>query len=688
VVYSAERALELLRLGTGCRQAAFRDQQEDAIRYVVENDGGRLLVVQRTGWGKSFVYFIAARLLRDQGWGPALIVSPLIALMRNQIDAATRMGLRAEMLNSSNRSEWGTIEESLERDELDALLVAPERFSNERFLNDVFPAIAERSGLLVIDEAHCISDWGHDFRPDYRRIEYALEVFPPELRVLGTTATATRRVERDLEQLLGPGLHTIRGDLHRPSLALQTIELPSEAERLAWLASELPRLPGHGVIYALTVRDAELITSWLQSRGNNVLTYTRRSDDREAIERLLITNRVKALVATKALGMGFDKPDVAFVIHYPESVTTYYQQVGRAGRALSETRGILLWGEKDEEIVEHFISSASPSAGEVHEILSALDDAPDGLKKGELLREVNIEWSRIEKILKLLALEEPPRAFKEDSYWYRGEGTPGVEFWERAKQLKNLRLDELEEMRQYTRLEAGHMEFLIEALDGDPSGVESPSLEPLAADVPKEVMQEAIAFLREPHEVAPRAKWPDYGMPRYDVRGIIDESLRAQPGRALCRWGDGRWSPLVREGKYESGHFSDELVEACCTLLEKWGPDPFPTWVTCIPSRRHPELVPDFAARLAGALGLAFDPCLVKVADAAEQKSMRNSARQALNLDGTLDVADWDLDPGPVLLVDDMVDSGWTFTIAAWLLRSHGAGPVWPLALAKTSTGG
>jgi ATP-dependent DNA helicase RecQ len=352
LTYDEQRALALLRVASGQPSTQFREGQEEAIRHIVEGLG-RLLVVQKTGWGKSFVYFIATKLLREAGEGPTLLISPLLALMRNQIAAAERMGLRAVTINSDNRDDWVAVETAIQRDEVDILVISPERLANERFGAEVLPGVATRIALLVIDEAHCISDWGHDFRPHYRLLERIVRTLPPNLRLLATTATANNRVMDDLRAVLGPNLDVSRGDLNRPSLALQSIRLPSQAERLAWLAERVPMLPGHGIIYTLTVRDAVQVAEWLRSRGVNVESYTGETGDRRAeLEQALLDNHVKALVATTALGMGFDKPDLAFVIHYqtPGSVVFYYQQVGRAGRALDAAYGILLSGEEEQRL--------------------------------------------------------------------------------------------------------------------------------------------------------------------------------------------------------------------------------------------------------------------------------------------------------------------------------------------------
>ena len=687
MTFDSRRALELLRIGSGRADAVFREGQKDAIEHVVEGRG-RLLVVQKTGWGKSFVYFIATKMLREQGHGPTLLVSPLLALMRNQIAAAERMGVRAARITSDNQNDWTEVEAAIARDEIDILLISPERLANERFQEQVLARIADRIALLVIDEAHCISDWGHDFRPHYRLLERVVRNLPRNLRLLATTATANNRVMDDLRGVLGPDLHVSRGDLNRPSLALQTIRLPSQAERLAWLAQTLPDLPGHGIIYALTVRDADQVAEWLRTRGITVHAYTGESGDRRvSLEQALLDNKVKALVATTALGMGFDKPDLAFVIHYqmPGSVVAYYQQVGRAGRALEAAYGVLLSGKEETDINDYFIDSAFPSKKEVDAVIATLEATPAGLSVPQLLAQLNISKGRIEKTIALLSLESPAPIAKQGTKWQLTAATLGQDFWMRAERLTALRRGEQVQMQEYVGLANGHMAFLIRALDGDPAGVAPPVLASLPAQPDEALVREAVAFLRRTSlPIEPRQKWPMGGMPRYDMKGDIPENLRTQAGKALCMWGDAGWGGMVRKGKYQDHRFSDDLVGACQSLIAQWQPDPFPQWVTAVPSLRHPDLVPDFARRLADVLGLPFHMTLIKTDARPEQKTMANTIQQARNIDGSLAVTENSLPTGPVLLVDDMVDSRWTLTVSAWLLRRHGSGPVWPLVLAQT----
>ena len=689
MIYDSARARELLKIGSNRADATFRDGQEDAIRHVVENKG-RLLVVQKTGWGKSFVYFIATKLLREAGAGPALLVSPLLSLMRNQVAAAERMGFRAATINSDNAEHWEIVEKQLRAGDVDILLISPERLANERFQIQVLTPVASKISLLVIDEAHCISDWGHDFRPHYRLLERTARTLPPNVRVLSTTATANNRVMEDLATVLGPDLETSRGDLNRESLSLQTIRLPHQADRLAWLADNLQDLDGHGIVYTLTVRDAYMVSRWLKSRGLNVEAYTGQTGDyRAELEQKLLDNELKALIATTALGMGFDKPDLAFVIHYqaPPSVVTYYQQVGRAGRALDAAYGVLLSGEEETQISEYFISTAFPTPREVEQVLDALDGAPEGLSLPQMLTEINLSQNTVEKTLNVLSLESPAPVVKQGSKWQLTAATLSQGFWERAERIAKIRHAEMQQMQEYVDLPHGqHMAFLLDALDGDRRRASQPTLTPLSDAVNPETVKAAVAFLRRTNlPIEPRRRWPPGGMPQYDVKGNIEEAYQAQNGMALSVWDDAGWGSFVKNGKYETGRFSDELVVACVNMLREWKPESYPTWVTCVPSLRHPELVPHFAKRLAEALGLPFRMVLEKTDNRPEQKTMANRTQQARNVDGSIALNGKPVAKSPVLLIDDIVDSGWTFTVCAWLLRQNGAGPVTPLALSSTS---
>lgn len=697
-----ERATALLRQSVGNSQANFRPGQLEAIAHLLERRGP-LLVVQRTGWGKSNVYFIAAKLLREQNAGPTLIISPLLALMRNQIAAAERAGVRAVRITSEekNREDWARIRDELLADRVDVLLISPERLGNEEFVQTMLQPVAARIGLLVVDEAHCISDWGHDFRPDYRRITRILQSLPPNIRLLATTATANDRVVADLKSQLGAALTVQRGKLARASLQLQNILLPSETARLAWLAHTLPKLPGSGVIYTLTIRDARTVAAWLRQNGIEAEPYWGGLDEelgqpglREQLEARLLHNKLKVLVATTALGMGFDKPDLAFVIHYqlPGSVVHYYQQVGRAGRALPDAFAVLLGGGGDSDITDHFIETAFPARELVEKILTQLDAAPDGLTLGDLQIQLNAPRGRLDHALKLLSLESPAPLLKLDNHWKRTVAPLAPAFWERVERLTQLRKHEQARMLDYLRARVCLMQFLareLDELDAPPCGrcAICRGTPPLGESFPNELAERAAQFLRRTHHpIKPRKLWPKDAFKIYPFTGKISNELSAGEGRVLAIWGDAGWGDLVRAGKYaDPPRFDDRLVTAVVEMIRDWNPQPQPAWVTCIPSLNHATLVPEFAGRLARALHLPFHPVLKKVHATPPQKEMQNSFQQAHNLDSAFAVERGADFAKPVLLVDDMVDSGWTFAVCAALLRQSGSGHVFPVALAQTS---
>lgn len=684
--YNKDRALELLRIGSCQPQACFRDEQEEAIQYLVEGKG-RLLVVQKTGWGKSFVYFITTKLLREQGKGPVILVSPLLALMRNQIMAAQRMGVVAVTINSDNKEEWNNVTNKVLANRVDILLVSPERFSNVEFNHDLLARIASDVSMFVVDEAHCISDWGHDFRPDYRLLERIIKNFPQNMRLLATTATANDRVMSDLVKILGSDLKVQKGDLNRPSLTLQTIKLPSQAERMAWIAAQLKQIEGSGIIYVLTIQDAERLAKWLKSKRFNVEAYTGKSNGREALENALLKNEIKALIATSALGMGFDKPDLSFVFHYqmPGSIVSYYQQVGRAGRALESAYGVLLSGDEEESINDWFICNAFPSSNEVDEVITVLENASGGLTENELAGLVNMRNKRIDLTLTALSLESPAPVVKQGRKWELTAAKLQPSFEERANRITNLRFEEIDQMKEYVDLPFGeHMKFIVEAFNGDTSNITEPLLQPLPTEVDKKLIIEALAFLkRTTIDIEPRKKWPKLPMQHYGLKANTLIKLPAEKGKALCIWGDAGWGALVQSDR-DKGHFSDELVEACVAMLEEWQPVPYPQWVTCVPSMRQSELVSSFAKRLAQSLNLPFKSALVKEKETQPQEMFNNPTLRALNIDGVFGVkTDQIIHQAPVLLVDDLVDSGWTMTIAAGLLRYNRSGPVFPVALAS-----
>jgi ATP-dependent DNA helicase RecQ len=690
------RAESLLRQMLGADKS-FRDGQWEAIEAVALLTQ-RVMVVQRTGWGKSIVYFIATKILRDGGAGPALLISPLLALMRNQIEAARNIGLRPTTIHSENRDEWEQAETALSQNDCDILLISPERLANAEFRRQVLPRFQNSIGLFIVDEAHCISDWGHDFRPDYRRIVRVLQLLPANVPVVCTTATANDRVVQDVVAQI-PNLQVQRGPLTRASLKLFNIKLSDQSERLAWLAQFVPKLPGSGIIYCLTIPDTRRVAAWLQRNGIVAREYHSKLEpgDRMEAEQMLLANECKALVATVALGMGFDKPDLGFVIHFqrPGSVIAYYQQVGRAGRAVDEAYGILLSGREDDEIQDYFIRSAFPPASVMLRVLRELELGA-GASVNELMARLNYRKGVIEKALNLLEVDG---AVVRDRTIFVRTTNPWTPDLLRSDQVTQSRRAELAQIKSYVDHDGCLMEFLARALDDPAPGhcgrCMNCSRRAKRQPVPVTLIREAVEFLRgDTVIIEPKKRWPSavlaelqQAMPAVVANTAISENFRPEQGRVLCIYGDAGWGHVVRHCKYDVGHFIDELVEASATLIrDRWKPDPFPEWITGVPSKRHPSLVSDFARRLAARLGIRFLTVIEKTRETEPQKRMENSAQQVRNLLEAFSV-ERDILAAPVILVDDVIDSGWTMTMIAALLRMNGSGPVFPFALAKATAG-
>ncbi|WP_449278513.1 RecQ family ATP-dependent DNA helicase [Leucobacter sp. GX24907] len=711
---TAESALELLRRLTGRPEAVFHDGQFEAIRALVD-ERRRALVVQRTGWGKSAVYFVATALLRRRGAGPTLLVSPLLALMRDQVAAAERAGVRAAAINSATADEWEGIAERLAADEIDVLLVSPERLNNPRFREQQLPQLIERLGLLVIDEAHCISDWGHDFRPDYRRIAALVAELDDEHRpdgrgraespraipVLATTATANVRVVADVEEQLGSDVLTLRGSLARDSLRLGCLTLPSAEDRLAWLVAHLGEMPGSGIIYALTVSAAEDTAALLRETGYEVAAYTGRTDpeERERLEAGLKANEVKALVATSALGMGFDKPDLGFVVHLgaPSSPVAYYQQVGRAGRATDRADVLLLPGREDAAIWHYFATASMPDPERVSRVLAALGDDP--LSTPALEARVDIRRTQLELLLKVLDVDG---AVRRVSGGWVATGHPWEYDAERYARIAEARQAEQRAMLAYERGETCRMEALQRELD-DPSAGPCGRCDVCAgAWYPSEVPESAIGsaagrLQRTGVPIEPRGMWPTgadrRGVP---VRGRIAVEERPETGRAIARLTDLGWGGPLREvfaAGAEDRQIDDRLLDGVVTTLRDWSWEQRPVGVVAMPSVTRPALVSSTASAIArlGRLpllgALDADPSIPVVGpggnSAFRLASVWNRFSVGAELGEAIRGSTQQYPGGPLLLVDDLVDSRWSITVAARELRRAGAPAVLPFALAS-----
>jgi ATP-dependent DNA helicase RecQ len=753
--------------------ARLREDQWTAIRALVQ-DGRRALVVQRTGWGKSAVYFTATALLRARGAGPSVIVSPLLALMRNQIDAAQRAGIRARTVNSANTDEWDQVYAEVSAGVVDVLLVSPERLNNPGFRDLVLPKLITAAGMLVVDEAHCISDWGHDFRPDYRRLRTLLSDLPPGVPVLATTATANARVTRDVAEQLGAGHEpetlVLRGPLDRRSLHLAVVTLPLAQQRLAWLAEHLDELAGSGIIYALTVAAAHDTASFLRERGFNVAAYTGRDDhaEREAAENSLLKNELKALVATSALGMGFDKPDLGFIVHLgaPQSPIAYYQQIGRAGRGVDRADVILLPGREDADIWAYFGSLAFPPERMVRATLAALGQAGRPLSTSALETRVDLSRSRLEMMLKVLDVDG---AVRRVAGGWAATGEDWVYDADRYARVAAERSREQQAMLGYIATRDCRMEYLRRELD-DPAAAPCGRCDNCTSKRWPDIVQESDAaaaserLLRPGVEITPRRMWPtgmkDLGI---TVAGKIAPELSAEPGRAVGRLTDLGWGPRLRAllaaarsgyspvadspvaggpvaggpvadslvadslvagspvagtpvaggpvaggpvagGPVEDGQLPGDIIDAVVKVLAAWNWAARPVAVAALPSRTCPQLIISLSSRIAeigrlpylGALAYAHDSRdgdgIAHSASQPDAHHQNNSAQRLRALWDELTVPEALRDAiaqagGPILLVDDRIETGWTMTVAAMMLREAGASAVLPFALAVMAGG-
>ncbi len=703
-------ALETLRALVGRDDADFHEGQFEAIEALVD-DRSRALVVQRTGWGKSAVYFVATLLLRQRGAGPTVLVSPLLALMRDQIAAAERAGVRAVAINSTNAHDWSDALARLHADDIDVLLLSPERLNNPAFRDEQLPALVQRMGVLVVDEAHCISDWGHDFRPDYRRLGDLIRRMPEGVPILATTATANSRVVTDIAEQLAAGelrdgsysgagasaaatgVVTIRGPLARASLRLGVLRLPDARARLAWLLTHLGDLPGSGIIYSLTVSGAQDVARLLREAGHDVRAYTGQTDtaEREESEALLKSNRVKALVATSALGMGFDKPDLGFVIHIgaPSSPVAYYQQVGRAGRATDNADVLLLPGREDPDIWRYFATASMPTRERAERVIAELDAAGGApLSTPALEALVDIRRTPLELLLKVLDVDGAVHRVR------GGWVSTGVAWSydvERYERIAAARQVEQQHMLDYESTGGCRMEFLQRTLDDDSAAPCGRCDNCAEVWYPTDIADRAAASADASLErvgvpIGPRAQWPTGG-DRLGIalKGNIAVSERAETGRALARLTDLGWGGTLRtlfEGAGVDAEIPPALRDAAIRVLADWGWAQRPGSVLSVPSRRRPLLVDSLARSLADAGRLPYLGAFPTRNGGPTGEPGGNSVYRLAGLWDRFDAAGIEIPDGPVLLVDDIADSRWTLTVAARELRRAGASAVLPFTLA------
>ena len=674
--------------------AAFRDGQLDAIIAVLQ--GKRALVVQKTGWGKSLIYFLTTKILRNGGKGLSIVISPLLALINNQIDAANTFGLIGRTINSNNEKEWEEIIQEISNNKIDVLFISPERLANEEFNKKVLSQINKSIGMLVIDEAHCISDWGHDFRPDYMRIINIVKFLPPNVPLLATTATANDRVVRDIAEQLGEDILIQRGPLIRDSLSIQVIHLDMKEERLAWLSENIVKMQGTGIVYCLTKHDCKLVSGWLNSCGIDAYAYysglkkdkEEEKEERLKLEQMFINNQMKVLVATTAFGMGIDKPDIGFVIHFqkPGNVVAYYQQIGRAGRGIKFADAILLAGNEDDDITNYFINSAFPTYKEMDMIIKALESS-NGLSLYGIMREVDISKTRLENCLKFLLIKGD--IYKEESKYYKSPKL-WVPNMGHSESITKTRQYELQRMNEFINIKDCYMEFVAKELDDSFAEkchkCSNCKQDEIYSTTPqRDIILNAIKYIKNGYFIIePRKQWPS-GI-SIDNKNKINEMFQCQNGIALSSYGDAGWGREVSKNKYMDDYFSNDLVNASFELLKDLVKENNIEWVTAVSSIRRPELVKSFAERLSKTLGLPYYDSIIKIKNSKQQKELHNSHSQCQNALESFEVEN--VHKGNVLLVDDMVDSKWTFTVCGYKLITNGSGFVYPFALANTAGSG
>lgn len=672
--------LNSLQQLTNNPQASFHQGQEEAILSVIQ--GKAVLCVQRTGWGKSAVYFLATKKLREQGKGPTIIVSPLLALMRNQLESASRLGLVAETINSTNFDDWQNIEEKIHNDEVDLLLLSPERLMNPQFRKNILPSLAQNCGLLVVDEAHCISDWGHDFRPDYRRIKDLISLLPQGIGILGTTATANQRVQDDVgEQLQSKErpLVNIRGPLNRESLRLEVVEVKNPAYRLAWLKENINDIKGSGIVYALTVSEAHKISEWLNNNGIVAKAYSGSMDNQKRLEaeEMLKNNQIKALVATSALGMGYDKPDLGFVIHMgaPISIIDYWQQAGRAGRDNNMSEAILLKTASDKHVQEYFVSAGIPSEENVKLVINNISDQPQSTQN--LLPSVNLGQSRLELLLKILAVEG--LAERVEGGWVRTD-KPIQYDKARYQGLLKQRQHEYQKMLDFGKDDMCLQKTICEELDdhdakncGKCSNCTNSKWDIMPSPM---ALKAAQMFLRQNLNSLPvKKRWPKTADSKAKK---IPENLRPEEILTVSRAGDGGWDEIVQDilqGK-QIKEFP-ELIGWLNKQLEVFNID----WITIVPTRKREEVMNKFAKNLAKSLNIPFYITLERISDRPSQLELYNSSLQFENLKKSHKVVS--TPSGKGLIIDDQIQSGWTINMTAGQLQHNNVQPLVALCLSQ-----
>ena len=652
----------------------FHRGQHTIIEQLVQ--GRRILAIQQTGWGKSLCYQMASL------YYPYLTIvfSPLKALMRDQCQRCNDVYDIPSAIVSSDFSEAendATLRQAVEG-EIKVLYIAPERLSNIVWQNYISQM---RISMIVIDEAHCISTWGHDFRPDYRRIVRLLDAIPKSTAVLALTATANKRVEVDILQQMGVGVQVLRGSMLRSNLHLHVIHVKGDQEKLSYLAEILPYTLGTGIIYTATRPDTEIVAAFLQCQGLAAEYYHagRDNDVRQEIEQKLMANHYKVVCSTNALGMGIDKRDIRFIIHYhiPGSPIQYYQEIGRAGRDGQVAQCVLLYDPEDLRIQEHFINQAKPASMQYATILSHLEANAGGLGQNEIMRITGFSQTATRIILKDLQDQGFIERDAKKRY-FAATDRPGQIDFSGYDIIRQQKLRELSDIQRYALHQGCYMTYLTTYL-GDSLGSACGACgqcQPtnfFTMQVSESVQEATQRFLEDGY------------LPRIEKRGTTKTPAH-EAGWALSSHGTSRIGRLVRACKYENaGPFPLSLVARAVDVLRTRYPIAEINGVIGIPPTRSGTLVEDFARQVAAGVNREYLPVLVKVRETLEQKYLKNRLQKEDNVKGAFAVQSPELVAGrTILLIDDIYNSGRMLQEAGRTLIRAGARVVYPLTITRT----
>lgn len=719
----------------------FYDEQWRAIERILR--GERILMIERTGFGKSLCYQFPA----TQFDGITVVFSPLIALMRDQVRSLCKRGIPAAYINSEQSYEenQNSIQRAL-NGEIKILYIAPERQENEEWVEATRQL---KLSMVVVDEAHTISTWGHDFRPSFRRIINLVQLLPQSLPVLATTATATKKVQYDIEQQIGGRLTTIRGNLIRPNFQLQVVKVQSEDEKMIWLAENLNAINGTGLIYTGTRINTEVYANWLRFVGINATDYNAGfdADTRKSIEQGLMQNKWKCIVSTNALGMGIDKSDIRFVIHtqMPASPIHYYQEIGRAGRDGKPTRIILFYNEKKENgndvatdslLPLSFVEGSRPTTNKYQKVISLLQEEP--LSEREVLKKANLKTNQL-RVIKADLIDQGIikevlyGKIKKYEYQYNAPALNTESF----EALRDAKLKDLHAMEEYIYTDMPRMKYLCSFLDSDEtveySNCDNTNLERITVSVTSEWMTKLENFRETYFPCLELSSWTirkggfrlryiapgkvqvektvknDMGevierpiieysnninLLEYnqEEREIIEEHLgkasRLVDGYAASYYGVSNVGAAIHRSKYENGgDFPDFLLKKTLSVFGKKFRGIHFDLVLYLPPTNSGDLVKNFATKFARIIGVPISHELIKVRITQEQKMFQNSYSKHENVCGAFDIDEDIVKDKYIVLLDDIYDSGATLKESGKLLTQKGAKCIVPIVIAKTIGG-